>query len=118
LLPTLASFFPPPVIKLVCQDHLASPREIVVERFPIDLGRGEDAGLRIDDRWLSRRHCRLDMVDGVLTVRDLGSRHGTFINGENVRECKLLPGDELCIGLSHFVAEYESSAVCVPALRR
>src|SRR6187455_402712 len=82
--PTLASFFPPPVIKLVCQDHLASPREIVVERFPIELGRGEDVGLRIDDRWLSRRHCRLDMIDGVLTVRDLGSRHGTFINGENV----------------------------------
>src|SRR5688572_32157641 len=68
------------VIKLVCQDHLASPREIVVERFPIELGRGEGVGLRIDDRWLSRRHCRLDMVDGVLTVRDLGSRHGTYIN--------------------------------------
>ena len=108
----------PPVIRLVCQDHLASPREIVVERFPVDLGRGEDAGLRIDDRWLSRRHCRLDLIDGVLTVRDLGSRHGTYINGQVVRESKLLPGDELCIGLSHFVAEYESSAVCVPVLRR
>jgi pSer/pThr/pTyr-binding forkhead associated (FHA) protein len=107
------------VIKLVCQDHLASPREIVLERFPVELGRGDGVGVRIDDRWLSRRHCRLDMIDGVVNVRDLGSRHGTFINGQNVRECKLLPGDELCIGLSHFVAEYESSAVCVPvAVRR
>jgi pSer/pThr/pTyr-binding forkhead associated (FHA) protein len=97
---------------------LASPREIVVERFPIELGRGEDVAVRIDDRWLSRRHCRIDMLDGVLTVRDLGSRHGTYINGHIVRESKLLPGDELCIGLSHFVADYETSSVCVPALRR
>jgi len=105
-------------LRLVCQDTLAFPREIVVDQFPIELGRGQNVGVRIDDRWLSRRHCRLDMVDGVLTVRDLGSRHGTYINGQVVRESKLLPGDELCIGLTHFVAEYETSAVCVPALRR
>jgi pSer/pThr/pTyr-binding forkhead associated (FHA) protein len=106
------------VIRLVCQDLLASPREIVVDQFPIELGRGETAGLRIDDRWLSRRHCRLEVSDGVLTVRDLGSRHGTYINGEVVRESPLLPGDELRIGLSRFVADYETSSVCVPALRR
>src|SRR5688572_11772132 len=87
----------PAVIRLVCQDHLASPREIAIERFPIELGRGDEVGVRIDDRWLSRRHCRLDLIDGVLSVRDLGSRHGTYINGQIVRECKLLPGDELCI---------------------
>jgi pSer/pThr/pTyr-binding forkhead associated (FHA) protein len=82
---------------------------IVLDRFPSDIGRGDDASVRIDDRWLSRRHCRLILEDGVLKVRDLGSRHGTFVNGQSVSECKLLPGDELSIGLSHFVTDYDAS---------
>jgi pSer/pThr/pTyr-binding forkhead associated (FHA) protein len=68
-----------------------------------------EVAVRIDDRWLSRRHCRLDWHEGVLIVRDLGSRHGTFVNGHSVTEAKLLPGDELCIGLSHFIADYDAS---------
>jgi pSer/pThr/pTyr-binding forkhead associated (FHA) protein len=106
-------------LKLVCQHPLASPREIVVERFPIELGRGIDVTVRIDDRWLSRRHCRIDLINDVLTVLDLESRHGTYINGQSVTESKLLPGDELCVGLSHFVAEYEpeESGAVVAAAR-
>jgi pSer/pThr/pTyr-binding forkhead associated (FHA) protein len=101
-------------LKLRSQDALASPREIVVEQFPVELGRGDEAAIRIDDRWLSRHHCRIDVSDGVVQVRDLGSRHGTYVNGQAVAECKLLPGDELRIGLSHFVAEYEPERACVP----
>jgi len=102
-------------LRLVCQDSLAFPREIVVEQFPIELGRGQSVGLQIDDRWLSRRHCTLDLDDaGMLVVRDLGSRHGTFVNGQQIAESRLAPGDELCIGLSHFLAEYEpDSAVAL-----
>jgi pSer/pThr/pTyr-binding forkhead associated (FHA) protein len=107
-------------IRLICQDSLAFPREILVERFPVELGRGQQVAVRIDDRWLSRRHCQLDLDGGgVPIVRDLSSRHGTFINGERIAEHKLLPGDELCIGLSHFVAEYEpESAVSLVAAGR
>jgi len=95
-------------VKLVCQDPLASPREITLDRFPIEIGRGTSADLRIDDRWTSRRHCELQDADGRILVRDLGSRHGTFVNGQPVaHETPLLPGDELCVGLSHFVAVYD-----------
>ena len=66
--------------------------------------------MRIDDRWLSRRHCRLELREGTLVVRDLGSRHGTFVNGRSISECKLLPGDKLSFGLTHFVAEYDAPA--------
>ena len=105
-------------LRLVCQDALAFPREIVVDQFPIELGRGQQSGVRIDDRWLSRRHCRVEVAeDGTLVVRDLGSRHGTFVNGRLVVEAKLAPGDELCIGLSHFVAEYEPESAALLAAR-
>ena len=95
-------------VKLVCQDPLASPREITLDQFPVEIGRGNSAGVRIDDRWTSRRHCELQDADGRILVRDLGSRHGTFVNGQPVAEkTLLLPGDELCVGLSHFVAVYD-----------
>lgn len=96
-------------VKLLCQDSLASPREIVLDQFPAEMGRGTDVSVRIDDRWLSRRHCRLEFDDGVLVVHDLGSRHGTYVNGHRISDAKLLPGDELCIGLSHFIADYDAS---------
>jgi pSer/pThr/pTyr-binding forkhead associated (FHA) protein len=95
-------------LKLVSQDPLAPVREISITCLPVELGRGETAAVRIEDRWLSRRHCRIDDVAGSLVVRDLGSRHGTYVNGQAITECPLQPGDELCIGLSHFVAEYEA----------
>ncbi|MEX2173832.1 MAG: FHA domain-containing protein [Pirellulaceae bacterium] len=97
------------IVKLVSQDALASPQEFVLDRFPADLGRSADVEVRIDDRWLSRRHCRLELSDGVLLVRDLGSRHGTFVNGQIIAEARLLPGSLLSIGLSHFVAQYDLS---------
>jgi pSer/pThr/pTyr-binding forkhead associated (FHA) protein len=97
----------PVKLRLVCRDPLAAQPEILLDSFPVELGRGAESAVRIDDRWLSRRHCRLDLVGGVVQVRDMASRHGTFINGQAIRESQLMPGDELCIGLTHFVAEYE-----------
>lgn len=94
------------ILKLVSQDPLASPREIVIESFPCELGRAAGAAVQIDDRWLSRRHCRLEWTNGTLLVRDLGSRHGTFVNGQTVSESQLMPGDRLGLGLTHFVAEF------------
>src|SRR5689334_2600681 len=98
--PACRSFSPAVKIKLLCQNALASPREITIDRFPIELGRGVAAGVRIDDRWLSRRHCELASDGPVVSVRDLGSSHGTFVNGTRVAAVTVLAeGDELQIGL-------------------
>jgi pSer/pThr/pTyr-binding forkhead associated (FHA) protein len=42
-----------------------------------------------------------------LLVRDLGSKHGTFVNDGQVTESVLKPGDKLNIGLTTLVAAYE-----------
>ena len=95
-------------IKLLCQNALASPREIPIDRFPVELGRGVAVGVRIDDRWLSRRHCELSCHCERVVVRDLGSSHGTYINGRRLTAVVALEeGDELQIGLSHFIVEYQ-----------
>ena len=102
-------------LRLVSQDPLASPREIVLDQFPAEIGRGTDVALRIDDRWISRRHCRLTVADDELTVEDLGSRHGTYVNGAAISKSQLLAGSELCLGLSHFVVHLISNEALVPA---
>ncbi len=95
-------------IKLLCQNALASPREITIDRFPIELGRGVAVGVRIDDRWLSRRHCELAVAGDSIVVRDLGSSHGTYVNGQRLSAAVALnERDELRIGLSYFVVEYQ-----------
>lgn len=89
-------------IKLLCTSALASPREVTIDRFPIEIGRGVNAGVRIDDRWISRRHCELLYEAGGLVVRDLSSRHGTMVNGQPISESPLTDGDVLQLGLTPF----------------
>ncbi|WP_193771162.1 ATPase, T2SS/T4P/T4SS family [Candidatus Magnetaquicoccus inordinatus] len=57
------------------------------------------AELRLDDPFVSRKHCRLDWREGVWWVEDLDSRNGTQVNGEMVMEAKPLnDGDMLRVG--------------------
>ena len=74
-----------------------------VAELPLVIGRSDDVDVRVDCRWASRRHCEIDHVDGQLVLRDLGSRHGTIVNGQPVREATLNPGDEIGVGLDRFV---------------
>lgn len=97
-------------LRLISQDPLACPREIVLDQFPAEIGRGNDVALRIDDRWISRRHCRITLDGTEITVQDLGSRHGTYVNGVAIDKATLLPGNELCLGLSHFIVQMISDA--------
>src|SRR5205807_8581908 len=57
---------------------------------------------------VSRRHCLISVHDGYVTVEDLDSVNGTFVNGKRVAGREVLrPGDHLGIGALRFVIEYE-----------
>jgi pSer/pThr/pTyr-binding forkhead associated (FHA) protein len=83
-------------------------REVAIEELPLVIGRSCDALICLDDRWVSRRHCEIDQVDGTLVVRDLGSKHGTYVNDQRINQAVLRPGDRLNVGLSVFVASFEA----------
>jgi pSer/pThr/pTyr-binding forkhead associated (FHA) protein len=60
-------------------------RELVFEnRTVCTVGRTEDNYLRFSHPDISRRHCLLDIDPPYIHVRDLGSRNGTFVNGEPI----------------------------------
>lgn len=63
------------------------------------IGRRGNATVSIQDDSVSRRHaliCRQE--DGTFLIEDLGSRHGTRVNGEMVQRRCLASGDQLQIG--------------------
>jgi two-component system response regulator AtoC len=63
------------------------------------IGRGPDAGLSVDDPLVSRAHAQLLVLPDGLRLSDLGSRHGTLVNGERIVEPRLVrSGDVVTIG--------------------
>jgi pSer/pThr/pTyr-binding forkhead associated (FHA) protein len=64
------------------------------------VGRGPAGnGIRLEERNVSRRHACFHVVGGAVTVEDLGSRTGTFVNGSRVAAPqRLRPGDRVRIG--------------------
>ena len=48
---------------------------------------------------VSHRHLAFDIVDGQLMIADLGSRTGTFVNGQRIEQTTALgSGDEIQVG--------------------
>eukprot|EP00913_Durusdinium_trenchii_P035349 g33079.t1 len=70
----------------------------MVDGATIVVGRGQDAGFRLDDPRVSRAHCRLRVENGTVTVVDADSTGGTRVNGSKVDEHQLKPGDVIQIG--------------------
>ncbi len=67
--------------------------------FPIKemtiVGRATECDISLAAAHLSRRHAQLQVLDGLLYVKDLGSANGTFVNGKQVTEARVKRGDEL-----------------------
>lgn len=63
------------------------------------VGRDSAADVSLADPSVSRNHATIALVDGVPVVRDLGSRNGTYVNGQRVRKTQALRnGDLLTFG--------------------
>lgn len=94
--------------KLVGQSTRDRSVDLGLRALPITLGRGDEADVCINDRWASRLHCEITQSDDGLNVRDLGSKHGTFVNGEAVEVSVLREGDKLVIGMYSFIVRLEA----------
>ncbi len=97
-------------VKLVSSGAITPHREIPLCALPLRLGRAVRDGICIDDRWVSREHCEIDLEDDTLVIRDLGSKHGTFVNGRAIESAPLSSGDELSLGLTRFIVDGEAEA--------
>jgi len=66
----------------------------------IIIGRSSDLDMVLVEDMVSRKHAKITTDDHVVTIQDLGSTNGTFVNGEKVRKAELKDGDRILIGTS------------------
>jgi DNA-binding winged helix-turn-helix (wHTH) protein len=74
-------------------------REVALTEGENLLGRGEGVLVWIDVHSVSRHHARIAVTNDEATIEDLGSKNGTWVNGERVTGARALEdGDHIRIG--------------------
>lgn len=74
-------------------------RRLLLEPGQWVIGRGVQATLAIQETSLSRRHAELRVDEQGVTLRDLGSSNGSWVNGQRVGgPARLADGDRLRLG--------------------
>ena len=74
----------------------------MAEGVEYSIGRSPGADMVVDDAQCSGRHAVVILRGDRCTVRDLDSANGTFVNGEQVDQAEIRPGDRLMVGRTEF----------------
>ncbi len=72
---------------------LVKGREIVI-------GRSSELDMVLIEDMVSRRHASIGLNGDEISIADVGSTNGTFVNGEKIKRARLKEGDRILIGTS------------------
>jgi len=92
-------------------------RDFDIKKEATTIGRNTDCDFQIPLSVVSRRHCQIVAKGNSLTIRDLGSSNGTFVNGKRVQEATLSAGDTIVVGPVTFTVVIDGSPSDVNAVR-
>jgi hypothetical protein len=90
---------------------LEGKREIVV-------GRSSDLDMVLVEDMVSRRHARIALEEAGISIEDLGSTNGTFVNGERIKRASLKEGDRVLIGTNILKVVVADAAAPLPVRKR
>jgi len=82
-------------------------REVPLKRQRTVVGRKPECNIRVPVSSVSREHCEILLDGDKLTIRDLGSSNGTYVNGQRVQDSPLAAGDLVGIGPAVFVLKID-----------
>jgi len=77
----------------------------------LSLGRSQDCDITIQNKGISRKHARLSIQQGKITLEDLGSSAGTFHNGDYLvpgTPVSVIEGDRFSLGRVGFFLTLDS----------
>src|SRR6516165_5050361 len=78
------------------------------------IGRGETCHLRPNSEQVSREHAEFTLTADTVSVRDLGSRNGTLVNGKALTEpCQLKDRDLVQVGPLTFAVSIQGAPASV-----
>lgn len=84
---------------------------------PVVIGRARDASIRIDSGGVSRHHARIVVAGDGATIEDLGSKNGTFVDGQPITApCVLKDCNEIRIGPVAFTFRVAPSATATETM--
>lgn len=87
------------IVKLIVVSGKSAGRSIAVKRSKFLIGRADECDIRPLSEEVSRRHCAIIVGPESVFVEDLGSRNGTFVNGERIAErTQVTDGDAVRVG--------------------
>ena len=66
----------------------------------IIIGRSSDLDMVLVEDMVSRKHAKISTDEHTVSIQDLGSTNGTFVNGEKIRAIRLKEGDRILVGTS------------------
>jgi pSer/pThr/pTyr-binding forkhead associated (FHA) protein len=94
---------PGPPARLVMITPPAPGAEFALTSERVRIGRAEDLDVWVNHRSISREHAEIQKEpDGGLRLIDLGSANGVRVNGEDVQNALLSPGDVVELGQVRF----------------
>ncbi|HEU5410322.1 MAG TPA: SpoIIE family protein phosphatase [Candidatus Acidoferrales bacterium] len=86
--------------RLLVLDPAGARREVPVTQFPFRIGRQTGNELVLRDSRISRQQAQIAFADESYLLEDLGSRHGTFVNGKKISGLHpLAPKDAIDFGM-------------------
>jgi hypothetical protein len=103
-------------VQLAVQHKKANTRQVRLGPDTM-IGRAPECQLRIASTEVSRRHCRIQVTDRTICIRDLGSANGTFLNGQQIPpslNVQIVDGDTLRIGPVQFLVQCIGSDTVLP----
>lgn len=106
-------------VVLELQDQPSNVRKVTV-RHDIVIGRGSDCNLRLSAPQISRRHCFLRVGREGVSVTDLDSSNGTFVDGKRLKggvRQELFHGSVLALGPVRFLMHIKEDAVSEDVLK-
>jgi predicted component of type VI protein secretion system len=96
---------------LVAGKTRKAKNEVKIRRSPFVIGSASDCSMCCRSDRISPRHCELRIEPEQVTLRDLASENGTFVNGVRVESTHALQnGDRLRIGRLEFEVLIEDPA--------
>ncbi len=75
-------------------------RDVPLNASPFRIGRQAGNELTLRDSRISRQQAQILSENGNWILEDMGSRHGTFVNGEKVLKHELQPRDKIDFGMA------------------
>jgi len=82
------------------------------------IGRDPGCDFPIDHPSVSVSHCEIILSADGLILHDCNSTNGTFVNGDQIKEARLLPGQTVMLGDLELFVESTEANVTIPEYER